>query len=71
MKLYFGLLESFAPHQPRIFTEVSGKLVDLNLACAARFAQVEPSSAYELAAFYFPDTIAVFFQRGEQALKEL
>jgi len=73
MKLYLGLLESFPPHQPRIFTEVSGKLVDLNLACAARFAQVEhnPSSAYELAAFYFPDTIAAFLQRGEQALKAL
>ena len=73
MKIYLGLLESSLPHQSRIFTEVSGKLVDLNLACAARFAQVEhnPSSAYELAAFYFPDTIAAFLQRGEQALKAL
>ena len=73
MKLYLGLLESSLPHQPRIFAEVSGKLVDLNFACAARFAQVERnrSSACELAAFYFPDTIATFLQRGEQALNAL
>ena len=73
MKLYLGLLESFPPHQPRIFAEMHGKLVELNLAYEARFTQVErnQSSAYELAAFYFPDTIAAFLQRGEQALKAL
>ncbi len=38
MKLYLGLLESSLPHQTRIFGEVDGKLVDLNLACAAYLA---------------------------------
>jgi acylpyruvate hydrolase len=70
MKLYLGLLESSLPHQTRILGEVDGKLVDLCIAYAAYLADVEHnhSSAYELAAFYFPETIGAFLERGEPAL---
>ena len=73
MKLYLGLLESSLPGQTRIFGEVDGKLLDLNLACAAYFAQVESNRthSYELAAYYFPETITGFLDRGEQSLKML
>jgi len=73
MKLYLGLLENSLPGQTRIFGEVDGKLLDLNLACAARLTQIENNRthAYELAAYYFPATIAEFLDRGEQSLKIL
>jgi 2-keto-4-pentenoate hydratase/2-oxohepta-3-ene-1,7-dioic acid hydratase in catechol pathway len=73
MKLYLGLLDSSLPHQTRIFGEVDGKLVDLCIAYAAYLADVEHnhSSGYELAAFYFPETIGAFLERGEQALVAL
>jgi 2-keto-4-pentenoate hydratase/2-oxohepta-3-ene-1,7-dioic acid hydratase in catechol pathway len=72
MKIYLGLLESSLPHQTRIFAELGGKLIDLCVAYAAYLAQVKgTSSAYELGSFYFPDTIAAFLQRGEQALDAL
>lgn len=73
MKLYLGLTESSPPSQTRIFLELDGKLVDLNLAYAAYLTQVqgEKVSAYELSAFYFPESIAAFLQRGEPALKAL
>ena len=46
------------PHQTRIFSALDGKLVDLNLAYAAYLAQSgDRSTAYERAAFYFPETI--------------
>ena len=71
MKLYLGLLESSLPDQTRIFGELDGKLIDLNLAGAAYLSQAENNQAYayELAAFYFPQTVAAFVQRGEQALR--
>ena len=73
MKLYLGLLESSLPNETRIFGEVEGKLVDLQLAYAAYLAQAQDdhASAYELGAFYFPQTIAAFLGRGEPALKAL
>jgi acylpyruvate hydrolase len=71
MKLYLGLLESSLPGQTRIFGEVDGKLLDLNLACAACFAQHNQSNAYELSAYYFPRTITEFLHRGEQSLNIL
>jgi 2-keto-4-pentenoate hydratase/2-oxohepta-3-ene-1,7-dioic acid hydratase in catechol pathway len=73
MKLCLGLTENSPPYQTRIFLELDGKLVDLNLAYAAYLAQVqgEKVSAYELSAFYFPESIAAFLQRGEPALKAL
>ena len=73
MKLYLGLTESSPPDQTRIFVEVDGKLVDLSLADAAYLAQVqgEEANAYELAAYYFPSTIAGILERDEQARKAL
>ncbi|HXV78679.1 MAG TPA: fumarylacetoacetate hydrolase family protein [Candidatus Binatia bacterium] len=72
MKLYLGLTESSSPHQTRVFVELSGKLVDLNLAYAAYLAlEGEKASAYELSAFYFPDSIEAFLERGELALEAL
>jgi len=73
MKLYLGLTESSPPSQTRIFLELEGRLVDLNLAYAAYLTQVqgEKVNAYELSAFYFPDSIAGFLRRGESALKTL
>jgi hypothetical protein len=78
MKLCLGLLESSLPDHTRIFGEIDGKLVDLNLAYATYLAQVEGdrASAYALAAFYFSQTIAAvlgrdmveFLKRGEKAL---
>jgi hypothetical protein len=46
MKLYLGLLESSLPGQTRIFGEVDGKLLDLNLACVAYFSQVESNRTH-------------------------
>ncbi len=73
MKLYLGLTENSSPDQTRIFVDVNGKLVDLNLSYAAYLAKVEGEevSAYELAAYYFPPTIDSFLERGEQARKVL
>jgi 2-keto-4-pentenoate hydratase/2-oxohepta-3-ene-1,7-dioic acid hydratase in catechol pathway len=73
MKLYLGLLESSRPDQTRIFTEIDGRLIDVNLAYAACLQQSpnNPASAYELADFYFPGTIAAFLERGEPARKAL
>jgi len=73
MKLYLGLLESSRPDQTRIFTKIDGRLIDVNLAYAAYLQQSpnNPVSAYELADFYFPETIAVFLERGEPARKAL
>ena len=73
MKLYLGLLESSRPDQTRIFTEIDGRLIDVNLAYAAYLQQSpnNPASAYELADFYFPETIAAFLERGEPARKAL
>ena len=71
MKLYLGLTENSPPHLTRVFAEMDGRLVDLNLAYAAYLAQVqgEKTNTYELAAFYFPESIATFLQRGEPALQ--
>ena len=73
MKLYLGLTENAPPHLPRIFAEMDGGLVDLNLAYAAYLAQVreEKTNTYQLAAFYFPENIAAFLQHGEPALQAL
>jgi acylpyruvate hydrolase len=73
MKLYLGLLESSLPRQTRIFGAVDEKLIDLCIAYAAYLAQVEhnQSSAYDLASYYFPETIEAFLERGGQALVAL
>jgi acylpyruvate hydrolase len=73
MKLYLGLTENSPPHLTRVFAEMDGRLVDLNLAYAAYLAQVqgEKTNTYELAAFYFPESIATFLQRGEASLQAL
>jgi acylpyruvate hydrolase len=69
MKLYLGLTENSPPHHTRIFSEIDGKLVDLNLVYAAYLAQSEgrKANAYGLAAFYFPQSIAGFLHHGESA----
>ena len=73
MKLYLGLTESSPPYQTRVFGDVDGQLVDLNLAYAAYLAQVQGENVnrYELSAFYFPQSIAAFLERGEPALEAL
>ena len=73
MKLYLGLLESSLPHETRIFGEVEGKLLDLRLVYAAYLAHAQGShvSVYELATFYFPQTIAAFLERSKPALNAL
>ena len=73
MKLYLGLTENSSPDQTRVFVDVNGKLVDLNLLYAAYLAKVdgEEASAYELAAYYFPPTIASLLERGAPARKVL
>lgn len=70
MKLYLGLLDSSAPGQTRIFAELDGQLVDLQIACAAYLtqAQNDRAKAYELASYYFPNSIAGFLEWGEQAI---
>ncbi len=67
MKLYLGLLESARPNQTRIFGELDGQLVDLQVACAAYLTQAEGNraNADELASYYFPNTIAGFLEWGE------
>jgi 2-keto-4-pentenoate hydratase/2-oxohepta-3-ene-1,7-dioic acid hydratase in catechol pathway len=72
MQIYLGLLEGSLPHQTRIFGDVDGNLVDLNLAYAAYLTQSgDRCTAYERAAFYFPETIGAFLARGEQSLQAL
>jgi 2-keto-4-pentenoate hydratase/2-oxohepta-3-ene-1,7-dioic acid hydratase in catechol pathway len=73
MKLYLGLLESSLPDQSRIFGELDGQRVDLQIACAAYLTQAEgnQANAYELASYYFPNTIAGFLEWGEPAQKLL
>jgi 2-keto-4-pentenoate hydratase/2-oxohepta-3-ene-1,7-dioic acid hydratase in catechol pathway len=73
MKLYLGLLESSRPDQTRIFGELDGTLVDLNLAYAAYLKRSEGNGAdpYERAAFYFPETILEFLRRGDESLRAL
>lgn len=73
MKLYLGRTDNSPPHLTRVFGETDGKFVDLNLAYAAYLAQVqgEKVNSYALAAFYFPENIAAFLQRGEAALQAL
>jgi 2-keto-4-pentenoate hydratase/2-oxohepta-3-ene-1,7-dioic acid hydratase in catechol pathway len=73
MKLYLGLLESSLPHQTRIFAEADGKLIDLCVAYASYLVEVNgnQSSAAELAAFYFPETIGAFLERGDQSMTAL
>jgi 2-keto-4-pentenoate hydratase/2-oxohepta-3-ene-1,7-dioic acid hydratase in catechol pathway len=73
MNLYLGLTENSAPHQTRIFADIGGYLVDLNLAYAKYLSAVQGDRerAYELAGFFFPTTIAGFMERGKFALKAL
>jgi 5-carboxymethyl-2-hydroxymuconate isomerase len=72
MKLYLGLLESSLPYQTRIFGALDGKLIDLRLAFAACLSQGRgETSAYRLAGFYFPKTIAALLERGEQSRRAL
>jgi 2-keto-4-pentenoate hydratase/2-oxohepta-3-ene-1,7-dioic acid hydratase in catechol pathway len=72
MQICLGLLEGSLPRQTRIFGAMDGKLVDLNLAYAAYLTQSgDRSTAYERAAFYFPETIGAFLARGLQSLQAL
>ncbi len=67
MRIYLGLLESALPNQTRVFGELDGQLVDLQIACAAYLTQAEGNraNADELAGYYFPNTIAGFLEWGE------
>jgi 2-keto-4-pentenoate hydratase/2-oxohepta-3-ene-1,7-dioic acid hydratase in catechol pathway len=69
MKLFLGSVERFQPRQTRIYADVDGKFIDLAAAYAAHLAcaQHEQGTAYELADYYFPDTVTAFLERGEQA----
>jgi acylpyruvate hydrolase len=73
MKLYLGLTESSAPHQTRIFGDFDNQLIDLQLAYAAQLCESRASAAhaYKLAAFYFPDSIQSFLERGEAGRKAM
>ena len=73
MKLYLGLAENAAPYQTRIFADMESKLIDLNLAYSACLGQRQGNlaGAYELASFYFPETLAAFLERGDDARKAL
>jgi 2-keto-4-pentenoate hydratase/2-oxohepta-3-ene-1,7-dioic acid hydratase in catechol pathway len=72
MQIHLGLLEASLPDQTRIFGAFEGKLVDLNRAYAAYLNQAgDHATAYEQAAFYLPQTIARFLERGEQSLRAL
>lgn len=73
MKLYLGLLENSLPDQTTIFTDIDGSLVDLQLAYAAYLTEVEGDtvSAYDLAVFYFPGSIAAHLECGETARQAL
>jgi 2-keto-4-pentenoate hydratase/2-oxohepta-3-ene-1,7-dioic acid hydratase in catechol pathway len=73
IKLYLGLTESSSPHETRVFGETEGNLVELRLAYAAYLAleQGDKAQAYELSAYYFPENIEGFLERGELALGAL
>jgi len=73
MKIYLGQLESSPPNQTRVFGELDGQLIDLQVACAAylTLAEGKQANAYELASYYFPQTISGFLERGDAARKLL
>jgi 2-keto-4-pentenoate hydratase/2-oxohepta-3-ene-1,7-dioic acid hydratase in catechol pathway len=52
---------------------VDGKLIDLGLACTTYLAEIENNRthAYELAAYYFPETITEFLARGYPSMAML
>lgn len=73
MIIYLGLLESAPPTDTRTFCQIDGKLIDVQLAYAANLAcgQGNRASAYDLAAYYLPQSIAAFLERGEVGRKAL
>jgi len=72
MEIYLGLVEGALPDQTRIFGAVDGDLVDLMIACAACLRRAgDRFTAYEHAAFHFPETVGAFLARGEQSLQAL
>jgi acylpyruvate hydrolase len=72
MRVYLGLAESSLPHQTRIFADIDGKLLDLTMAYARCLTQSgDAASAYEQAAFYFPETVAGFLEHGAQSRQTL
>jgi 2-keto-4-pentenoate hydratase/2-oxohepta-3-ene-1,7-dioic acid hydratase in catechol pathway len=72
MNLYLGLTENSSPHQTRVFGEIDGKAIDLRLAHAAYLLeQGEKAHGYELSAYYFPETITGFLERGGLSLETL
>ena len=55
-----------------MFGAIDGQLVDLSLAYAAFLtATAQQETAYDIAAFILPPTVAAFLERGEPALKAL
>ncbi len=73
MRLYLGVTKNSAPYRTRVFGEIENQLIDLSLACAASLTRQgePPARAYELAAYFFPETISAFLERGARARKAL
>lgn len=65
MKLYLGLVDSSLPGQPRIFGELNGALVDLQVATVAYLNQTRRAAAYEAASHDFPNSVAGFLELGK------
>jgi 2-keto-4-pentenoate hydratase/2-oxohepta-3-ene-1,7-dioic acid hydratase in catechol pathway len=69
MKLYtFEVSTSIGKFQ-RIGAELDGKIVDLNLACAAHFAEMKEPDPYAYASFLIPGDMVKYFERGDKSKK--
>jgi len=73
MKIYLGLTENSSPRLTRVFGNIDGHLVDLHLAYVSYLSQLPlaHTNPYELAAYYFPPTIARFLEDKEPGLTAL
>jgi 2-keto-4-pentenoate hydratase/2-oxohepta-3-ene-1,7-dioic acid hydratase in catechol pathway len=69
MKLYtYQITTKIGPFE-RIGAELNGKIVDLNLACAAYLSNARESNPYDSAAFYIPPHMIKFFEGGDKSKK--
>jgi 2-keto-4-pentenoate hydratase/2-oxohepta-3-ene-1,7-dioic acid hydratase in catechol pathway len=69
MKLYTYLISTRIGNLKRIGAELEGKIVDLNLACAAYFEELNEPDPYDCASFYIPLDMIKFFECGERSKK--
>ncbi len=69
MKLYMYEVSTRIGNFKRIGAELEGKIVDLNLACAAYSQEMNEPDPYDCALFYIPLDMVRFLEYGERSKK--